>query len=92
MPAVLEFNADAIAERFDMAAAYLGIDGGFAGFKSYVQELNDSLGIPRGLAQLGVTEDSIPQLVKGALIDPSCGGNPVELTEENLTQLFKNAM
>jgi alcohol dehydrogenase class IV len=92
MPAVLEFNASEIAERFDMAAAYLGIAGGFDGFKAFVQEFNDSLGIPRGLAELGVTEDAIPELVKGAIIDPSCGGNPVTLTEDNLSQLFKAAL
>jgi alcohol dehydrogenase class IV len=57
-----------------------------------VQEFNDSLGIPRGLAALGVTEAAIPDLVKGAILDPSCGGNPVALTEENLTALFHAAM
>ncbi|MFV1592266.1 iron-containing alcohol dehydrogenase [Phaeobacter sp. JH20_36] len=92
MPAVLAFNAPEIRERFNTAAAYLGIDCGFDGFCAYVQELNDSLGIPRGLADLGVTEDAIPELVRGALIDPSCGGNPVVLDEANLTQLFKDAM
>ncbi|MFW2587070.1 iron-containing alcohol dehydrogenase [Sagittula sp. SSi028] len=92
MPAVLAFNADAIRDRFDTAAAYLGIDGGFAGFQSFVQGLNDDLGIPRRLSDLGVTEDSIPALVKGAITDPSCGGNPITLTEDNLTQLFKAAL
>ncbi|KII16014.1 iron-containing alcohol dehydrogenase [Phaeobacter sp. S60] len=92
MPAVLAFNAPEIADRFETAAAYLGIDGGFDGVCAYVQELNDSLGIPRGLSELGVTEAAIPGLVKGALIDPSCGGNPVVLDEANLTQLFKDAM
>ena len=92
MPAVLEFNAPVIAERFDKAAAYLGIEGGFDGFRAFVQDFNDSLGIPRGLSDLGVTAESIPELVKGAIIDPSCGGNPVELTEENLTALFNAAL
>ncbi|OED46356.1 alcohol dehydrogenase [Rhodobacteraceae bacterium (ex Bugula neritina AB1)] len=92
MPAVLEFNAPAIADRFDTAAAYLGIEGGFDGFRSFVQNLNDSLGIPRKLSDLGVTQAAIPDLVKGAVIDPSCGGNPIELTEENLTGLFKAAL
>ena len=92
MPAVLEFNASAIAARFDMAAAYLGIEGGFAGFQRFVQDLNDSMGIPRTLSELGMTADAIPELVKGAIIDPSCGGNPIELTEENLTQLFNAAL
>lgn len=92
MPSVLDFNAGAIRERFDMASAYLGIEGGFDGFRAFVQELNDSLGIPRRLSDLGVTEDAIPALVKGAITDPSCGGNPVELTEANLEELFRTAL
>ncbi|WP_170544970.1 iron-containing alcohol dehydrogenase [Ruegeria arenilitoris] len=92
MPSVLDFNAPAIADRFQSAAAYLNINGGFDGFRAFVQELNDSLGIPRKLSDLGVTEASIPELVKGAIIDPSCGGNPIELTEDNLTTLFKAAL
>jgi alcohol dehydrogenase class IV len=92
MPAVLEFNAPMIAERFDRAAPYLGINGGFAGFRAFVAEFNDRLGIPQGLKALGVTEDSVPALVKDAVTDPSCGGNPVELNEENLADLYRAAM
>ena len=92
MPAVLKFNADAIRERFDKAAGYLGIEGGFDGFCAFVDEFNASLGVPKGLTALGVTEESIPELVKGAIKDPSCGGNPVELTEKNLEALFRDAM
>lgn len=92
MPAVLAFNAEAIRARFDTAAGYLGIDGGFDGFCAFVQDLNDSLNIPRGLSDLGVTEEAIPALVKGAISDPSCGGNPVALTEDNLAGLFKAAL
>ncbi|WP_282027322.1 iron-containing alcohol dehydrogenase [Ruegeria faecimaris] len=92
MPAVLEFNAPAIADRFQQAAAYLGIDGGFDGFRAFVQEFNDSLGIPRKLSDMKVTDAAIPELVKGAIIDPSCGGNPIALTEDNLTGLFKAAL
>ncbi|WP_120636157.1 iron-containing alcohol dehydrogenase [Ruegeria sp. EL01] len=92
MPSVLEFNAGHIADRFDTAAAYLGVEGGFDGFRAFAQDLNDKLGIPRRLSELGVTEASIPELVQGALIDPSCGGNPIELSEDNLTALFKAAL
>ncbi len=92
MPAVLDFNAPAIADRFQQAAAYLGIEGGFDGFRSFVQSFNDMLGIPRTLSELGVSEARVPELVKGAIIDPSCGGNPIELTEDNLTALFNAAL
>ncbi len=92
MPAVLEFNAPEIAGRFDRAVSYIGVEGGFEGFKTFVKEFNDSLGIPRGLAALGVTGDKLDDLIEGAIIDPSCGGNPIELTRENLRALFKAAM
>ncbi|WP_107497239.1 iron-containing alcohol dehydrogenase [Thalassobius sp. I31.1] len=88
MPAVLEFNASAIADRFDMAAAYLGIEGGFKGFQSFVQDFNDSLGIPRKLSEMGVDDKQLDEMTRQALADPSCGGNPVELTAENTRQLF----
>ena len=89
MPAVLAFNADAIRFRFDEAAAYLGIDGGFDGFCEFVQQLNDSFAIPRTLTEMGVAADRLDDLVAMALEDPSCGGNPVELTADNLRGLFR---
>src|SRR5690625_2599011 len=92
MPAVLAFNADAIRERFDRAAAYLNIEGGFDGFTRFVQAFNDELGIPRRLSELGVTPDRIDDLAAMAIKDPSCGGNPVKLTEENLRELFRRCL
>ena len=89
MPAVLEFNAAEIKDRFDMAAPYLGIAGGFNGFRDFVQELNDSLKIPRRLSEMGVGDDRIDELSAMALNDPSCGGNPVVLTVDNLAGLFR---
>ena len=89
MPAVLAFNADAIRGRFDQAAAYLGIDGGFDGFCEFVQQFNDSFAIPRTLTEVGVSADRLDDLVAMALEDPSCGGNPVELTADGLRGLFR---
>ena len=92
MPAVLDLNASQISERFDHAAAYLGITGGFDGFQRYVQDLNDQLNIPRKLSALGVSDDQTDTLVSAALADPSCGGNPVTLTRKNLTELFEKCI
>ena len=89
MPAVLAFNADAIRGRFDQAADYLGIDGGFDGFCEFVQQFNDSFAIPRTLTEMGVSADRLDDLVAMALEDPSCGGNPVELTADGLRGLFR---
>lgn len=92
MPAVLQFNREKITERFDAAAAYLGIVGGFDGFCQYVDELNASMNIPKTLTELGITNPDIDRLVKDALADPSTGGNPVEMTEENTRVLIEGIL
>lgn len=89
MPAVLQLNAPEIRDRFRTAAAYLDIDGGFDGFCAFVQEFNDALGIPRKLSEMGVEAARIDDLVAEAIQDPSCGGNPVKLTKENLRALYE---
>lgn len=88
MQQVLLLNRPVVEERLAQAAAYLGIEGGFDGFYAYVGELNASLGIPANLTELGVKDPDIDALVASALQDPSCGGNPVTLTKENVTALF----
>ena len=88
MPAVLQFNKPAIKDTLAEAANYLGISGGFDGFCKFVDELNDSLAIPKSLAGLGIENPDIDRIVSGALIDPSTGGNPIKMTEENTRKLI----
>jgi alcohol dehydrogenase class IV len=88
MPAVLQFNKPAIKDTLAEAANYLGISGGFIGFCKFVDELNDSLAIPKSLAGLGIENPDIDRIVSGALIDPSTGGNPIKMTEENTRKLI----
>lgn len=92
MPAVLQFNKSAIADRFNAAAAYLGIEGGFEGFCAYVDDLNASMAIPKTLTELGVANPDIDRLVKDALADPSTGGNPIEMTEDNTRALIETCL
>ncbi|MCZ4354481.1 iron-containing alcohol dehydrogenase [Roseovarius aestuarii] len=89
MPAVLQLNAPKIKDRFRTAAAYLDLEGGFDGFCAFVQDFNDALGIPKKLSDMGVDPSRIDELVDEAIKDPSCGGNPVKLTKENLRALFE---
>ena len=92
MPAVLQFNAEAIRDRFDSAAAYLGIDGGFDGFCDFVDGFNASLGVPASLTALGVENADVDVLTDAALRDPSTGGNPVEMTAENTRALIRSIL
>tara|TARA_R110000764_G_scaffold49220_1_gene109027 strand:+ start:6702 stop:7850 length:1149 start_codon:yes stop_codon:yes gene_type:complete len=90
MPAVLQFNRPEIEARIAQAARYLDIDGGFDGFCAFVDDLNASMGIPKTLKGLGVENPDVDRIVAGALIDPSTGGNPVKMTEENTRALLLN--
>ena len=92
MPAVLRLNESKIRDRFDSVTGYLGIQNGFSGFKVFVDEFNASLNIPLRLSDLGVENPDLGKLVKGALSDPSCGGNPVKLTSDNLKALFEEVL
>jgi alcohol dehydrogenase class IV len=92
MPAVLRFNRPAIEGKIGRAAAYLGIAGGFDGFLGRVEELNDLFGMPKGLRAMGVEDARIPELAAQAIVDPTAGGNPVPLTQENTERLFNDAM
>ena len=92
MPMVLEFNRSAIEDRIERAAAYLGFDGGFAGFHDQIMELRTLLSIPENLSAMGVQFGDLDMLTDMALEDPSCGGNPIAMTRENTRALFDACM
>jgi len=92
MPMVLDFNRHAIEDRIEKAAAYLGIAGGFDGFRARIMDLRAELSIPANLTAMGVEASRLDELTEMALEDPSCGGNPVEMTRENTRALFAACM
>ena len=92
MPIVLDYNREAIEDRIEKAAAYLGIAGGFDGFRAAVMDLRAKLRIPANLTAMGVKPEDLDMLTEMALEDPSCGGNPVTMTRENTRALFDACM
>jgi alcohol dehydrogenase class IV len=54
--------------------------------------LRDNLNIPANLTAMGVQRDRLDQMAEMALEDPSCGGNPVPLTLQNLRALYDACM
>ena len=92
MPMVLDFNRSAIEDRLARAGAYLGLSGGLDGFRAAVMDLHALLGIPPGLAAMGVEVSAVEHLAEAALADPSCAGNPIDLTRENLKALIVDCL
>ncbi len=92
MPMVLDFNRPAIEALIDRAAAYIGIPGGFDGFRARIVALRAELNIPANLTAMGVDPARLDELTDMAMEDPSCGGNPVLMTTENTRALFETCM
>ena len=92
MPAVLDMNAPEIKNRFDQVSSYIGVQNGFEGFCNFVREFNLSFKIPTKLSGLGVVNVDVEKLTKAALKDPSCGGNPVPLNDENVAELINQLL
>jgi len=88
MPAVLRFNQTAVEDRLTAAAAYLGGGDSFDAFYDLALKLRADMGIPEKLRDLGVGTDRIDELAAMAIVDPTAGGNPVELTLDAAKALF----
>jgi alcohol dehydrogenase class IV len=96
MPYVLDFNRKAIEERIEPAARYLGIKGGFDGFRKAVVKLRKELGVPNKLAGLikGLDMDKKRKglIADMAIVDPTAGGNPVKLTRKGALAILEAAL
>ena len=92
MPYVLAFNREAIKDRMDRAAGYLGLSGGAEGFLRWVLDVRERLGISHTADALGVTEDAIDDLAARAAVDPCAGGNPVPVDAAALAGLYRRAL
>jgi alcohol dehydrogenase class IV len=89
MKDILDLNRNEIEVQIANAANYLGIDHGFDGFKNFVIELNQSLGIPKNLSEIGVSNPDIDRITDIAMRDPSVSGNPRIMTKENTKKLVE---
>jgi alcohol dehydrogenase class IV len=99
LPHIIRFNAQASPERFVPLAAASGIptDGVPPGevaliLAERVRALADEVGVPKGLAALGVTEEVLPQLARTTLKDACLATNPREAGAADLEALFRAAL
>jgi alcohol dehydrogenase class IV len=100
LPHAIRFNAAAEPARYVPLAAAVGIDtsGGRPAAEIadelavHVRQLADTVGVPRGLAKLGVTEADIPTLARNTLKDACLATNPREASVAEVETLFRQAL
>jgi alcohol dehydrogenase class IV len=92
MPYVLDFNRQRLLDKIDRLGAWLGIEGGFAGFLDFILRLRSDLGIPHRIAGIGVADDSrFAEMAEMAVVDPTAGGNPRQLTVPDALEFYQRA-
>jgi alcohol dehydrogenase len=99
LPHVIRFNAVEVPDRFIPLAQAAGLAVGGAGgeeagnmLADKVQAIAAELGVPRGLAQLGVREADIATLARSALADACLATNPRPAAHDDLVALFRAAL
>jgi len=91
MPYVLAFNRAAIEPRIARLAAYCGLAPSFDAYLAEILDLRRTVGVPHTLAAFGVTLERIDEMADMAIVDPTAGGNPIELTREVAKSLYETA-
>ena len=57
-----------------------------------VRELSIRVGIPQHLSEIGITEADIPALAAQAITDVCTPGNPRDVTEAEIIELYKKVL
>ena len=98
LPYVLEWNGEVVKSRFrDMAKAFgLHVDERsdevcVSLVVNAVRDLETRLGVPQHLNELGVKKEDFEVMAEKALRDPCTGGNPREVTKEDIIMLMERA-
>lgn len=99
LPTIMEFNAPAALDKYvDIAKAMNVYSAGMtkeeaadAAVKA-VKELSVRVGIPQHLSELGIKAEDLPRLAKAAYADVCTPGNPCEVTEEIILDLYKKVL
>lgn len=94
----MEFNMPACVDKYVDIAAAMGekVDGlskeeAAKLAVEAVKKLSKDVNIPANLRELKIKEEDLPRLAKDALADVCTGGNPRDVTLDDILALYKKA-
>tara|TARA_B100001564_G_scaffold147202_1_gene123699 strand:- start:131 stop:1267 length:1137 start_codon:yes stop_codon:yes gene_type:complete len=70
LPSVLRFNRNYVGDKYSRILRAMGKNQS-SDLANEIEKLNEKIGMPGSLAEMGVTEDMIPELIAHAMTDPS---------------------
>ena len=95
LPAVIRFNAEAESmkreHRLERMAQAMGLTSG-SDLPSAIRDMNARLGLPSGLAAMGVTPAQFDKVIEGALADHCHKTNPRLATPEDYRAMLEASL
>ena len=93
MPYVLTFNKSIIENRIKSICNYLNLNSTFESFLEWILNLRKELNIPHKLSDvMDCNEIDLEKLSLMAFEDPSTGGNPKKITQDDLKEMYKKSI
>ena len=98
LPVIVEYNALADHGRYEKIYNYISEEKEpVKDFKpemlvEEIKKLNASMGIPKTLSEVGVTEDKIPQMAADAMKSGNIAANPRQTTLKDVEMLYRKAL
>lgn len=101
LPAVVKFNANAPSlskdQRLQRMASAMGISTSShtqaaVAVACAIKEMNQALGLPSGLSQMGVKEEWFEKIIAGAMADHCHKTNPLIATESDYIRMLSESM
>ena len=95
LPAVVRFNAAAESiqkeKRLERMAHAMGLSSG-SDIAEAIKDMNARLGLPTGLAAMGVSRDQFDKVITGAMADHCHKTNPRIATPDDYRQMLEQAL
>lgn len=91
LPAVLRFNANHVGDKYDRLRDAMGLTAD-ADVAEAIEALNRRIGMPANLREMGVTDEVLPRMIEGAVVDHCNASNPRPTDASAYERLFAEAM
>lgn len=87
LPTVLRFNEGHVGNKYERLRRTMGLSEN-QDLADFIEGLNETLGMPKNLAEMGVTTDMMPDLIHHSLIDMVTYTNPRRPTSDDYERMF----
>ena len=91
LPTILRFNKNHVGDKYSRICRAMGKKES-TDLADEIEKLNEKIGLPSGLAEMGITEDMIPELAAHSITDPSNATTPRLPSADEWEKLFLEAM